>query len=117
LYKRLGSFAFVQRLLRKLAPSTREKLRRLVSRRIEIDESKFRLTPQQRDFVIEQLRPDLQRLQAEYGVDVESRWGISIAEGAHQESAGRRRPGGRYFRRNDRRPVFREPGEDTGKDG
>src|SRR4030042_507683 len=36
LWNRLRRFDLVQRLLGKLAPSTREKLRRLLSRRIEI---------------------------------------------------------------------------------
>ena len=82
--KSLKRFRLVKKFLDGLSEPAREKLRSYFVRRVKVDESRFRLSAEQREYVLAQILPDLRRLHAKYAVDVESRWGILLSDGREQ---------------------------------
>jgi hypothetical protein len=39
---------------------------------------RFRLTPEEEEYVLELLLPDLRRIQDYYGIDIAQKWGIQL---------------------------------------
>ena len=59
---------------RRLSKQQKQRIYRLFGRKLE---DNIKLSPEQRNFVLQELREDLRKLSLEYGVDVH-RWGIEL---------------------------------------
>jgi hypothetical protein len=59
------------------SPRLRQKLRGRLSRK-DKDSFNFMLTEQQQAIILKQLQPDLIQLEAEYGIDVQNKWGLLL---------------------------------------
>lgn len=67
-------WSMIEPLTKPLPAKPRKIIRKYFGQRIE---EKIKLSPQQRNFVVQELREDLQKLSGEYGFDI-SRWGLEI---------------------------------------
>lgn len=69
-------FSLMRPLVKQIPPRFRQFLRGKLSRQ---DPFLVELSERDRAIALEKLRPDLVRLESEYGVDVQGKWGLSLA--------------------------------------
>ena len=67
--------SLVKPLVNLIPPRLRQELRPSLSTRNPFD---IKLSEKTQTIVLNRLQPDLARLEAEYGVDVQGKWGLSI---------------------------------------
>ncbi len=74
-WNRLRNVGYARALARVVPPSLRQALRRKTGHRVE---ARRTLTPEEEAMVLSQLKSDLERLRAEYGIDPATAWGIDL---------------------------------------
>ncbi|MGF1492531.1 MAG: sulfotransferase [Microcoleaceae cyanobacterium] len=84
--RRIYEIPFVKSIGKQVAPQLRQKLYKPLSRKKSFN---VELTEQDKEQILQRLQPDLTRLQTEYGIDVEHKWGLSIGNGEPGNSRSR----------------------------
>lgn len=75
LWKSISRIQSLRSLVKLIPDKQKQRIYSCFGRKIE--SKSYKLTPEQRNFVLRELQEDLQKLRSEYGVDI-SRWGIKV---------------------------------------
>lgn len=80
-YSMIRNTNIVRRLIRFIPDKVRQekigKFRKFFARQIDVEVKYFKLTPEERNYVLRELQGDLVKLTLKHGVDI-SRWGITV---------------------------------------
>lgn len=78
LWRAAATIAPLRAAVKSLVPSTTLQRLRLQTRKALKAEGRFKLRPDEEAKLLDELRPDLRRLQRDYGFDAEKEWGIAL---------------------------------------